>query len=262
MQRNITLTSREDLAVITLGNEAQANAVDLAFCTDLLNALADIEAHGRYRAVVLRSTGRIFSAGGNLVQILEGLQRSDGFLEALISRLNDLILKLRRLPIPVIASVQGAAAGAGFSLVMACDLVVASRAAQFVVGYGKLGTSTDGGLSFHLARRLGSARALDILLAKDSLNAEEASSLGLVQAVVDPASLEEATFALARRVMDVPPAAVSEMKALVGKASEHGLEQHLEDEKQAFLRCASTEAFSHRVAGFVGRSNSQRKSPT
>ncbi|KAA1001733.1 enoyl-CoA hydratase/isomerase family protein [Paraburkholderia panacisoli] len=107
MQRNITLTSREDLAVITLGNEAQANAIDLQVCTDLLNALADIEADGRYRAVVLRSTGRIFSAGGNLVQILEGLQRSDGFLEALISLLNDLILKLRRLPIPVIASVQG-----------------------------------------------------------------------------------------------------------------------------------------------------------
>jgi 2-(1,2-epoxy-1,2-dihydrophenyl)acetyl-CoA isomerase len=144
MQRNITLTSREDLAVITLGNEAQANAIDLEFCTDLLNALADIEAYGRYRAVVLRSTGRIFSAGGNLIQILDGLQRSDGFLEALISLLNDLILKLRRLPIPVIASVQGAAAGAGFSLVMACDLVVASRAAQFVVGYGQRGTSGAG----------------------------------------------------------------------------------------------------------------------
>jgi 2-(1,2-epoxy-1,2-dihydrophenyl)acetyl-CoA isomerase len=62
--------------------------------------------------------------------------------------------------------------------------------------------------------------------------------------------------------MDVPPAAISEIKALVGNASEYGLEQHLEDEKQAFLRCASTEVFSQRVAGFVGRSNSQRKSPS
>jgi 2-(1,2-epoxy-1,2-dihydrophenyl)acetyl-CoA isomerase len=262
MQSNITLISREDLAVITLGNEAQANAIDLEFCNALLSALGEVEAHGKYRALVLRSTGRIFSAGGNLVKILEGLQRHDGSLEALISALNDLILRLRRLSIPVIASVQGPAAGAGFSLAMACDLVVASRAAQFVVGYGKLGTSTDGGLSFHLARRLGPARALEILLARDSLNAEEASSLGLVQAVVDPASLEEATLAMARIVTDVPPAAVSEMKALVGKASENGLEQHLEDEKQAFLRCASTETFNQRVAEFVGRSNSPGKSPT
>lgn len=105
-----------------------------------------------------------------------------------------------------------------------------------------------------MARRLGSARALEILLAKDSLNAQEASALGLVQAVVDPASLEDATLAMARRVVNVPPAAVSAMKSLVGKASESGLEQHLEDEKQAFLRCASTEAFHQRVAAFVGRS--------
>ncbi|WP_206996449.1 enoyl-CoA hydratase/isomerase family protein [Trinickia mobilis] len=262
MQNNITLTSRDDLAVITLGNEAQANAIDLEFCDGMLRALSDIEAREKYRAVVLRATGRIFSAGGNLVQILDGLQRSDGFLEALISALNAVILTLRRLPIPVIASVQGAAAGAGFSLAMACDLVVASRAARFVVGYGKLGTSTDGGLSFHLARRLGAARALQLLLVSDSLNAEEASSLGLVQCVADPASLEEATLAMARNVMDLPPSAVSEMKSLVGMASEDGLERHLENEKQAFLRCASTEAFYQRVAGFVGRSGSPRNSST
>jgi 2-(1,2-epoxy-1,2-dihydrophenyl)acetyl-CoA isomerase len=261
MQSKITLSSCEDLAVVTLGNEARANAIDHEFCTGLLSALADIEAHGKYRAVVLRATGGIFSAGGNLVRILEGLQRSDDSLETLIRVLNELILKLRRLPIPVIASVQGAAAGAGFSLAMACDLVVASSAAQFVVGYGKLGTSTDGGLAFHLARRLGSARALEILLTRDSLNAEEASLFGLVQAVVDPDSLEEATFAFARRVMDVPPAAVSEMKALVGNASENGLERHLEHEMQAFLRCASTEAFRQRVAAFVGRSESKSRSP-
>lgn len=261
MRNTISLTSHEALAVITLGNEAQANAIDLEFCNGLLHALGDVEATGTYRAVVLRATGRIFSAGGNLVQILEGLQRSDGFLEALISALNDLILKLRRLPVPVIASVQGAAAGAGFSLAMACDLVVASRAAQFVVGYGKLGTSTDGGLSFHLTRRLGSARALEILLARDSLSAEQASSLGLVQAVVEPAALEETALAMARSVMNVPPAAVREMKGLVGRASEIGLEQHLEDEKRAFLRCASTAAFHQLVAGFVERSNLPKNVP-
>lgn len=260
MRNDILLTAHQDLAVITLGNEKQANAIDLAFCDGLLKALGDVEAHGKYRAVVLQATGRIFSAGGNLAQIHEGLQRADGFLERLISALNALILKLRRLPIPVIASVQGAAAGAGFSLAMACDLVIASRAAQFVVGYGKLGTSTDGGLSFHLARRLGPARALEILLAKDSLSAEQANSLGLVQTVVEPSALEDATLAMARSLMNVPPAAVMEMKGLVCSASESGLEQHLEDEKAAFLRCAATETFRQRVAGFVERSNSPNRS--
>ena len=152
-------------------------------------------------------------------------------------------------------------AGAGFSLAMACDLVVASRSARFVVGYGKLGTSTDGGLSFHLARRLGVARALQLLLVTNSLSAEEATSLGLVQCLAHPPALEEATLTMARDVMDLPPSAVREMKSLVSQASEHGLAQHLEDEKRAFLRCASSETFHQRVAEFVERSHSPGNLP-
>ena len=261
MQSNITLTSHDDLAVITMGNEARANSIDLEFCDAMLRALSEIEAQDKHRAVVLRATGRIFSSGGNLVQILGGLHRSDSFLETLISALNSVILALRRLPVPVIASVQGVAAGAGFSLAMACDLVVASRSARFVVGYGKLGTSTDGGLSFHLARRLGVARALQLLLVTNSLSAEEATSLGLVQCLAHPPALEEATLTMARDVMDLPPSAVREMKSLVSQASEHGLAQHLEDEKRAFLRCASSETFHQRVAEFVERSHSPGNLP-
>lgn len=255
MDSKITLTSSGDIALITMTNDEQANAIDISLCDELLRALGDIQDSGRYRAVILQATGKIFSAGGNLVQILDGVEKSDGSLESLIDALHTVILSIRRLPIPVIASVQGAAAGAGFSLAMACDLVVASRAARFVVGYAKLGTSSDGGLSFHLARRLGPARALQILLGSGSLSADEASALGLVQCVTDPSSLEGDTLALARAVMESPESAVREFKSLVGGASESGLEQHLEQEKQAFLRCALTKEFRQRVADFVGRSN-------
>lgn len=143
---------------------------------------------------------------------------------------------------------------------MACDLVVASNTARFVVGYAKLGTSSDGGLSFHLARRLGAARALEILLTRDSLTADEARQLGLVQTIAEPASLQDATLALARKVIDVPVAAVREMKSLVGMVAEDNLERHLEQEKQAFLRCASTKEFSERVAQFIANSESPRRS--
>jgi 2-(1,2-epoxy-1,2-dihydrophenyl)acetyl-CoA isomerase len=261
MDSKITLTSSGDIALITMRNDEQANAIDISFCDELLRTLGDIQDSGRYRAVILHATGKIFSAGGNLVQILDGLDRSDGSLEALINALHTVILSIRRLPIPVIASVQGAAAGAGFSLAMACDLVVASRAARFVVGYAKLGTSSDGGLSFHLARRLGSARALQILLGSGSLSADEASALGLVQCVTDSSSLEDETLALARTAIESPALAVREFKFLVSAASESGLEQHLEQEKQAFLRCSLTKEFRQRVADFVGRSNSP-KSPS
>ena len=124
MESKITLTSSDDIAFVTMVNEARANSIDKAFCEELLAALHEIEGSSRYRAVILQARGRIFSAGGDLRQIFDGLQRSDSFLESLISALNTTIMAIRRLPIPVIASVQGAAAGAGFSLAMACDLVV------------------------------------------------------------------------------------------------------------------------------------------
>jgi 2-(1,2-epoxy-1,2-dihydrophenyl)acetyl-CoA isomerase len=254
MDSKISLTSSGEIALITMRNTEQANAIDIPFCDELLRALDEIEDSGEYRAVILQATGKVFSAGGNLVQILDGLDKPDGSLESLINVLHAVILSIRRLPIPMIASVQGAAAGAGFSLAMACDLVVASTAARFVVGYAKLGTSSDGGLSFHLARRLGSARALQILLKSGSLRADEASALGLVQRVTDPSSLEGDTLALAHTVIESPASAVMEFKSLVGRASESGLEHHLELEKQAFLRCALTKEFRQRVADFVGRS--------
>jgi 2-(1,2-epoxy-1,2-dihydrophenyl)acetyl-CoA isomerase len=256
MESKITLAARDDVALVTMDNETRANAIDLAFCEQMQTALHDIERSAKYRAVILQASGRIFSAGGDLHQIHGGVQRADGFLESLISALNATIMSVRRLPIPVIASVQGAAAGAGFSLAMACDLVVASRSARFVVGYAKLGTSSDGGLSFHLTRRLGAARALEIMLTRDSLSADEAAQLGLVQSVVEPAKLDETSLALARTLADLPAAAVRETKTLVEMAGRDNLERHLEHEKYAFMRCASTKEFSLRVEQFIARSGS------
>ncbi|SMG50114.1 2-(1,2-epoxy-1,2-dihydrophenyl)acetyl-CoA isomerase [Paraburkholderia susongensis] len=262
MESKITLTSTGGIALVTMENPAGANTVDRVFCQEMLGALQEIERLPDCRVAILRARGKIFSAGGDLVQILDGLRRSDSFLESLIGELNATIMAIRRLPVPVIASVQGAAAGAGFSLAMACDMVVASHAARFVVGYAKLGTSSDGGLSFHLARRLGAARALEIMLTQDSLTAHEARELGLVQVIADPSSLEDASLALARKLIDLPASAVRETKSLVGMAAENELECHLEQEKQAFLRCAATEAFSERVAQFVARSNSSSSGRT
>ncbi|MCX4163637.1 MULTISPECIES: enoyl-CoA hydratase/isomerase family protein [Paraburkholderia] len=254
MTNNITLKQVDDVAIVTMNNGGHANTVDMAFCEGMLGALNEIEESSRYRAMILRGTGSVFSAGGDLSQIRAGLNQPGRYLELLIDAFHSTILALRRLRIPVIASVHGAAAGGGFSLAMACDIVVASSKARFVVGYSKLGTSSDGGLSFQLARRLGVARALDLFLLKDALNAEEAGSLGLIQRIVDPLLLEETTLDLARKIASYSPDAVGEIKSLVALPADDELEKHLEREKQAFLRCASTAEFQRRVAEFVERS--------
>ncbi|MFM0341767.1 enoyl-CoA hydratase/isomerase family protein [Paraburkholderia fungorum] len=259
MANNITRSQTDDIVIVTMFNDEQANTIDLSFCEGLLGALNDIKSSHHYRAVVLRATGSVFSAGGDLAQILECLDKGDGSLEALISALHAVILAIRRLPLPVIASVQGAAAGAGFSLALACDAVVAMNTAKFVVGYPRLGTSSDGGLSYQLTRRLGPARALDIFLRKEPLGAEEAQSLGLVQRVADPLSLEDTAVELARTMSSYPPVAVAEIKSLIGSLSDDELEQHLEREKQAFLRCASTPEFRTNVAQFIQQSKARKR---
>ncbi|MFM0097162.1 enoyl-CoA hydratase/isomerase family protein [Paraburkholderia nemoris] len=258
MANNITLSQTDDIVIVTVSNNEQANTIDISFCEELLSALDDVEISQQYRAVILRAKGSVFSAGGDLAQILECLDKGDGSLEALISAFHAVILAIRRLPLPVIASVQGAAAGAGFSLAMACDAVVAANTAKFVVGYPRLGTSSDGGLSYQLTRRLGPARALDIFLRKEALSAAEAQSLGLVQRLTDPSSLEDTAFELAKTMSNHPSVTVAEIKSLIGALSDDGLEQHLEREKQAFLRCASMAGFRTSVAQFVQQSKARK----
>jgi len=251
MANHITLSQTDDIVTVTMHNNEQANTIDMSFCEGLLKVLNDIKNSQQQRAVVLRAEGSLFSAGGDLGQILERLDEGAGSLEALIDAFHAMILAIRGLPQPVIASVQGPAAGAGFSLAMACYAVVAVNTAKFVVGYPRLGTSSDGGLSFQLTRRLGPARALDIFLRKEPMNAEEASLLGLVQRVTDAASLDDTSIELAKMMSSYPSAAVTEIKSLIGALSDDGLEQHLEREKRAFLRCAATVQFRASVTQFL-----------
>lgn len=254
MANNVTLSRTDDIAIVTMCNDEQANTIDTSFCEDLLKVLNDVQGSQQVRAVILRANGRLFSAGGDLAQILERLDEGPGSLEALIDAFHKVILAIRALPLPVIASVHGPAAGAGFSLAMACDAVVAAHTAKLVVGYPKLGTSSDGGLSFQLTRRLGPARALDIFLHKDPLSAEEASLLGLVQRVADAASLDDTAFELAKMMSSYPSVAITEIKSLIGALSDEGLQQHLDREKQAFLRCASTVEFRAAVEKLIQQS--------
>lgn len=254
MTQKITTHDHDDLVVITMDNGDRPNAIDVPLCDGLLAAFSEIDTRPQYRAVILKAAGSAFSVGGDLAQIAGELDEPRPFLEPLINRFHEVIRAIRALPLPVIACVNGAAAGAGFSLAMACDLVVASTAARFVVGYPKIGTSSDGGLSFQIARRLGVGRALDLLLLGDSLEAGKAQEFGLVQRVVEPNLLDSEAFSVARRLASLPFAAVSELKGLVSSAVDEGLGRHLELEREAFLRCASTDEFRQRVTRFVSRS--------
>jgi 2-(1,2-epoxy-1,2-dihydrophenyl)acetyl-CoA isomerase len=259
MANNIKLTESDDIAIVTMDNGDQINTIDIELCQELRRELNHIAHHGEHRAVILQANGKGFSAGGDLAQIASAIERSDdAYLDELITKFHSVILTIRQLAVPVIASVHGAAAGAGFSLALACDVAIAESGARFIAGYPKLGTSTDGGLSFQLTRRLGAARAIDVLLYKDSLTAAEALALGLIQDVCAPETLESAALASAKRMTRHPRAGIAETKRLVSRLADADLAAHLEQEKQAFIRCAATDDFRKRIGDFIRQSGSQK----
>lgn len=241
------------VATLTLGEPGKASVITLDTGRALQQALQHAGENPDLRVLVLRSAGKSFCAGGDIAAIQSTLEDSDRLLGAVIDAFHGAILMLRRLPVPVIGSVHGAAAGGGFSLALACDLLIAASSARFVVAYPALGTSSDGGLSHFLRQRLGAARAMDIVLAAGGLSAQDALALGLVSKLVDEAQLDAETAAFAARIAALPPQPAREFKRLIGGAEDAELESRLALEKLAFLRCARTEDFRNRVAAFLAR---------
>jgi 2-(1,2-epoxy-1,2-dihydrophenyl)acetyl-CoA isomerase len=254
MNPKVRIESDAEVVTITMDARPRPSTVDVGTCVALTAALRDIAKSASARVVILRSAGSVFSAGGDLTYIEQAMVDPQRLLAPLIDSFHETVMALRYLPQPVIASVHGATAGAGFSLAMACDTVVAARSARFVVDYPQIGASCDGGLSFQLAKRLGRQRALDVFLRTEPLGAQAAMDLGLVDRVVDDAALVAKTQALARQLADFPAQPVREIKALLGHVADDGLEEQLEREKDAFLRCASTPEFAARVREFNRRS--------
>lgn len=241
----------DGVVTLSMAVPGKPSVVTLESANAMQRALAEVAAMPQARVLVLRSAGKSFNAGGDLKAIQGTLTDSDRLLGGIIDAFHASILALRRLPIPVIGSVHGAAAGGGFSLALACDQLVAAAGARFVVAYPALGTSSDGGLSHFLRQRLGAARALEIALGGGTLSAAEAQALGLVAKLVDDAQLDAETAAYAAKIAQHAPQPVREFKRLIGGAEDEGLEAQLQRERESFLRCARTEDFRNRVAAFL-----------
>lgn len=251
MSADISLSDDgQGLYTLTMGQPGKATVVTEETATAMTQALRQVHGAAGARVLVLRSAGKSFNAGGDIGLISRTLEDSDRLLGAVIDAFHESIQALRRLPVPVIGSVHGAAAGGGFSLALACDLLVAARSARFVTAYPALGTSSDGGLSHFLTRRLGAMKALEIILG-GPVGAAEAQAMGLVAKLSEDADLEAATLAYARQIAQMAPQSVRAFKQLVGAAEDAELEAQLKRERAAFLGCARTEDFRSRVQAFL-----------
>ncbi len=239
------------VVTLTLNRPDRLNALDSEMAGALLDAVEKIEGNAAVRVVVLRGEGRSFCAGGDVAAMHTHRDNLPAFIKKTIDPFHACILSLQRLRKPVVACVHGALAGGGFSLAMACDFVVAARNARFVVAYPKLGAPADGGLSFFLVQRLGSARGLEALTTGGQFSAEQALQLGLVNRLASEDSLQQVTEQWVGEMLALPEQSLLELKGLVAAQSAIALEAHLQREKDAFLRCAATPDFAARVAAFA-----------
>ena len=257
-ERPVLVESHGEVVTITLNRPAALNAIDNAVALGLRRALETVAAMSEARVVVLRGAGKSFCGGGDVLAMHANRANLTNFIDRLIDDFHAGVMALRRLPIPVIASVHGAVAGGGFSLALACDMVVAARDARFVVAYPRLGAPADGGLSFQLTQRLGRAQGFETLTLHGNLSAEKALALGLINRVADAETADAEAHALARELVALPAQSVNELKELVAVQSRDAFEAHLAREKAAFLRCVNNPDLVARVAAFAEK---QRGAP-
>jgi enoyl-CoA hydratase/carnithine racemase len=222
--------------VLTISDPASRNTLSPQVYTAGIEALSVAEADTELRAIVLTGDGEHFCAGGN-VQRLEQTRRTDPLAQGdTLAAFGDFVEQIRVCPKPVIAAVEGWAAGGGFSLALACDLVVAARDARFVMSYGRIGMTPDGGASWHLARALPRALALQALWLAEPLDAEQLHAHGLVNVVSSKGQALTDALALAERLAAMAPNALAGAKELVDAAATRPLRDQLDAEAALFVR--------------------------
>jgi 2-(1,2-epoxy-1,2-dihydrophenyl)acetyl-CoA isomerase len=253
----VLVETEDGICTITLNRPKALNALDLAMVKALGQVVPAVGDDPSSRAVIIRGAGDHFMAGGDVKWFKNNIDaepdkqviRRD--FEAFIHEVHVIVTALRRTRKPVIASVQGAVAGFGVSLVLACDMAVAADTAMFTLAYCHIGTSPDGGSTYALPRAVGLKRAFEIALLGDRFDARAAREAGLVNRVVPAAALATETAKLAARLAAGPTHAYGNTTELLNLSFHNTLEAQLAAEARNFADCATTGDFAEGVAAFA-----------
>jgi 2-(1,2-epoxy-1,2-dihydrophenyl)acetyl-CoA isomerase len=243
-----------EIGTLTLNRPDSLNAMSPELIGELVLAAGWLADGARLRGLIVTGAGRAFSSGGDVNWFKKGVDEADFDLPADVRRraevLHQAIVDFRRIPYPVIAAVNGVAAGAGFSLALMCDLRIASTEAAFVCAYGRIGASPDGGMTYFLPRIVGPAKALELLLNDPVLDAEGALEMGLVSKVVPADELMTEARAKAEKLAAKAPHYVRMAKLLVGQSLENSLTDHLQIERHGIADSMATDDLREGVTAF------------
>src|SRR5579872_1373359 len=265
-EQNIIFDIQGGIARLTLNRPERLNSFNTAMHAEVKAALAQLASNlsaaqeagaadgGRVRVLVLTGAGRAFCAGQDLTDraVAPGAEPAD--LAASIEQYyKPLVLALRRLPMPVIAAVNGVAAGAGANIALACDLVVAARSASFVQAFSKLGLVPDSGGTWFLPRLVGTARALGLAMLGEKLSAEQAAQWGLIWRCVDDGQLASEVDKLARQLAAAPTRGLARTKQAMLEGWSRTLEQQLDVERDYQRELGRSADYAEGVAAFMAK---------
>jgi len=254
---SLTIQQKNNILRITLNRSKQLNALNLQMVHALKTVSQQISGDKTIRCVIVAGSGEHFMAGGDIHYFKDKLsatpdkQQLAADFKILLDDIHVIISNFRNLPQPIIAEVSGAVAGAGFSLMMACDLIIASETAFFTLAYRHLGVSPDGGSTYALPRIVGQKRAFEIALLGDRFDAKTAERWGLINCVVEDHDLTNTSDLWAGKLVDGPVQALTATKKLLNASHENNLHQQLDLETKLFCQSSQTNEFEEGVAAFT-----------
>ena len=244
----------DQVGTLTLNRPDALNAMSPQLIGELQIAAAWLADRARIRALIVTGSGRAFCAGGDVNWFKRGVEDPEADLPSEVRRgaeaLHQAIVDFRRVPYPVIAAINGPAAGAGMSLALSCDIRIASERAFLAIAYGRIGASPDGGMTYFLPRVVGPAKALELALNDPNLDARGALEAGLVNEVVPAEELMSRAREKAEKLARMAPHYVRMAKKLLHESIEHSLTDHLQLERHGIADSMATHDLRRGVTAF------------
>ena len=248
---SIQFEIKDSIAYITLNRPEKFNAFNREMALSLQEKLDECERNISIRCVVITGNGKAFSAGQDLAEVVD--PEGPGMIKILAEHYNPIVSRIRKLNKPVIAAVNGVAAGAGANIALCCDIVLARKSASFIQAFSKIGLIPDSGGTYFLPRLIGMQKASGIMMMGDRISAEEAERMGMIYRVLPDETFTEEVDHVAQTLAEMPTKGLAFTKQALNLSMEQSFEQQLNTEDALQQKAAATNDFKEGVEAFMGK---------
>ena len=248
---SIQFEIKDSIAYITLNRPEKFNAFNREMALSFQEKLDECEKNMFIRCVVITGNGKAFSAGQDLAEVVD--PEGPGMIKILGEHYNPIVSRIRNLSKPVIAAVNGVAAGAGANIALCCDIVLARKSASFIQAFSKIGLIPDSGGTFFLPRLIGMQKATAIMMLGDRISAEEAERMGMIYRFFPDETFTEEVEKIAQTLAEMPTKGLAYTKQALNLSMEQSFEQQLNTEDSLQQKAAATNDFKEGVDAFMGK---------